>query len=488
MEYLPYLFFEETGTFLTKRKVCMGSEKPCILVVDDHLPSRVLLQEMLLDEGYDTVEAENGAKALEILQKNIFDIILLDIQLPDISGVDLCPKIKKIPFRSHIPIIFVTAYASIEIAVKAMETGAFYFLSKPIKQNELIFLIKRALEHSQLHREIARLKMELSEGKAICAILGKSKKIQELLKMVAQVAPYNTSVLIQGNSGTGKELVAKAIHQNSMRKNGPFVTIDCGTLSENLLESELFGHVKGAFTGAIAERKGVFVRANHGTLFLDEIGNLSLALQVKLLRVLQEHEILPLGSDKQVPVDVRIISATNMPLQDMVSQGTFRSDLYFRLNVVNIHLCDLKDRSEDIPILAHHFLQKYQSKNPVTGIAKSAIKLLLQYNWPGNVRELENAIERAMILASGRELEADDLPPEILDKIKKLSILEPEDLLANEDLSANLVSLEDMEKEHIAKVLQKTNYNQTQAANVLGIDRKSLWRKIKKFELEMPAC
>ena len=292
--------------------------------------------------------------------------------------------------------------------------------------------------------------------------------------MIAQVAPRDATVLIQGGSGTGKELVARAIHQNSARSTGPFVPVDCGGLDENLLATELFGHVKGAFTHAVGVRKGRFVSANGGTLFLDEIGNLPLALQIKLLRVLQEHEITPVGSDKTVKVDVRILAATNADLAAMVEEGTFRNDLFFRLNVVMIKLPKLRERIEDIPLLAQYFLQKYlPNKHKATHFSKQSLKVLMNYLWPGNVRELENAVERATIVSSGEEIQIEDLPEYLLEKQKTAS---PNNL-------PPLYTLQELEKQYIEQVLSHTKGNQTQAAKILGIDRKSLWRKVKRYEI-----
>jgi DNA-binding NtrC family response regulator len=446
-----------------------------ILIVDDEAMCLQFLQEVMVHGGYKTTTSTTCARTMELINETFFDLILLDVNLPDGSGLDLCKKIKESQLNCYTPIILVTGYGSIKMAVEAMQLGAFYFASKPVGCNELLLLVKRGLEHSALSREVSRLKNKLLQGEMSSSIIGKSHKMQQVFTAIAQVAPRDTTVLIQGESGTGKELVARAIHQNSPRCQNPFVTIDCGSISENLLESELFGHVKGAFTGAVAERKGLFQRANYGTLFLDEVGNLPLALQVKLLRALQEHEVTPVGSDKTIKVDVRIIAATNMSLTNMVAEGTFRNDLFFRLNVVNIQLPSLKERAEDIPLLAQYFLSKRQEKGSrVAGFSKSALKLLLDYDWPGNIRELEHAVEHAEIVAKGENLQAEDWP-EALRVQKQITM----------HSIAPLYSLEQVEKIYIEQVLKHSNYNQNQATAVLGIDRKSLWRKIKKYSIEV---
>lgn len=446
-----------------------------VLIVDDETMCLQLLQEVMAQGGYSSTTSTTCAQTIKLLEQTLFDLILLDVNLPDGSGLDLCQKAKASRLNCHTPVILVTGYGSIKMAVEAMQLGAFYFVTKPVRCSEFLLLVKRALENSALSREVAKLKNKLLQGELSCSIIGKSHKMEQIFTAVAQVAPHDTTVLIQGESGTGKDLVARAIHQNSMRSQSPFITVDCGAISENLLESELFGHVKGAFTGAVADRKGLFQRANNGTLFLDEVGNLPLTLQVKLLRVLQEHEITPVGSDKTIKVDVRILAATNMPIKDMVASGAFRNDLFFRLNVVNIQLPPLKERAEDIPLLAQYFLTKHQGKaGRVTGFSKAALKLLLDYDWPGNIRELEHAMEHAVIVAQGENVQPDDLP---------------EFLRAQREITphriAPMYSLEQVEKMYIEQVLKHTNYKQNQASMVLGIDRKSLWRKIRKYGIEV---
>ena len=444
-----------------------------ILIVEDQPANMEFFVETLAADGYKIFRATMASQALQLATNQHFDTILLDVKLPDGSGIDLCREIKQITHNSNTPVIFLTAYGDIDMAVKAMDMGAFYFLTKPVKPAKLQAIVAKAIENTQLRREVALLKSQLGSPDNL---IGKSAKMQAVYQMIAKVAPRETTVLIQGNSGTGKELVAQAIHNNSPRQKYPFVPIDCGALSESLLESELFGHIKGAFTGANSPRKGIFVRANKGTLFLDEIGNLPLPLQIKLLRVLQEKEISPLGSDDVIKVDVRIIAATNVDLSQLVNAGKFRSDLFFRLNVISIKLPDLQERPEDIPILAQYFLDSRKNNgDSAQKFSKAAMKSLLDYPWPGNIRELKNAIEYATIVAMGEEIQVEDFP----------SYLQQ----SQENTQTRLTpvhSLMEVERRYIRQVLKYTNYNQSQAAKILEIDRKSLWRKIKRFTIEIP--
>jgi two-component system response regulator HydG len=404
------------------------------------------------------------------------DIVISDVRLPDISGIDFCEKIKSNRSFQHIPVILITGFGDVEMAVQAMAKGAFYFLTKPIRYVHLFLLIQRALENSRLRRELAALKDEMEIFQKSCKIIGKSNSMRKLFEKILQVAPHDVTVLVQGNSGTGKELVARAIHNKSLRKDAAFVAVDCVAISENLLESELFGHVKGAFTGAMTARKGIFLSANSGTLFLDEIGNLPISLQTKLLRVLQENEISPVGSDKIISVDVRIIAATNIDLLQMVEKGEFRKDLYFRLNVLNLKLPDLKDRIEDVPLLAQHFLDKPKKEKKLKKLAKSTLKVLMNHSWPGNIRELENVMEHALIVSSGSEILVEDLPENLQEGVASSCDFE----------TTRPLSLREQEKKYIISVLKYAEYNQSKASQILEIDRKSLWRKIKKYGIIIP--
>ncbi|RMF91368.1 MAG: sigma-54-dependent Fis family transcriptional regulator, partial [Nitrospinota bacterium] len=372
-------------------------------------------------------------------------------------------------------VVMMTAFGSVDSAVEAMKAGAYDYLSKPFKIEELLLILERALEKWRLHKEVTSLRHEVWGRYQFDNLIGKSKSMQDLFELIQRIAKAKTTVLIYGKSGTGKELVAKAIHYNSPRREKPFVTVNCAALPESLLESELFGHVKGAFTGATSNRKGLFEEATGGTVFLDEIGEISPALQVKLLRVLQEGEVKRVGQTSSIKVDFRLIAATNRDLSEAVRQGTFREDLYYRLNVISLSLPELKDRKEDIPLLANHFVKKYarQAQSPVEGISKEAMDLLLRYPWPGNVRELENVIERAVTLGKGPLITPEDLP----DLVREEHRQEYEALLEGD------LSLEELEKEYIRRTLQKTRGHQTKTAAILGIDRRTLYRKIRKYGL-----
>jgi DNA-binding NtrC family response regulator len=356
-----------------------------------------------------------------------------------------------------------------------MKAGAYHYLSKPFKMDELLVILERVLEKRRLHQEVTSLRNEVWGKYQFENLIGKSKPMQELFELIQRVAKTKTTVLIYGKSGTGKELVAKAIHYNSPRRQKPFITVNCSALPETLLESELFGHVKGAFTGATTNRKGLFEEAEGGSIFLDEIGEISPALQVKLLRVLQEGEVKRVGQTSSIKVDFRLITATNRDLGEAVQQGAFREDLYYRLNVITLSLPELKERPEDIPLLANHFVKKYvQGDSPIEGIAPEAMELLLGYSWPGNVRELENVIERAVTLGRGKAIMPADLP----------DLLSGDEQWEREALFGKEVPLEELEKEYIKHILRKTKGHQTRTATILGIDRRTLYRKIRKYHLE----
>jgi len=449
------------------------NKKPRILVVDDEASHRIMLRAVLKEEGYDLAEASDGLEAVKAVEQEPFDLILMDIRMKDMDGIEALTEIRKI--SPLVPVLIMTAYASVKTAVEALKAGAFEYLTKPLDIEELKILIEKALEFYQLREENLALKERLGSRFDFSRIMGKGRKMQELFDFLAQVAPSEATVLILGESGTGKELVANAIHHNSPRTQQPFVKVACAALPETLLESELFGHEKGAFTGAIARREGRFQAAHRGTVFLDEVGEMSPTIQTKLLRVLQEREFEPLGSSRTVKVDVRLIAATNKDLSKEIKEGRFREDLFYRLNVIPIHLPPLRDRKEDIPILANHFLSLYSEKNKkdIKEISPKALDLLIRYDWPGNIRELENCLERAVIVARGELIAPVDLPPSI------------QNLPAGKEDAEILfpagINLQEAEKALILKTLEDAGGNRSRAAEILGINRRTLQMKLKEY-------
>ena len=448
-------------------------ETPHILLIDDEERMLAMLEKVLTRKGYMVCTCSEGKEALRLLEEQSFDVVVTDLRMPEVSGMEILRMVKE--FSPETMVVMMTAFGSVDSAVEAMKAGAYDYLSKPFKIEELLLILDRALEKWRLHKEVTSLRHEVWGRYRFDNLIGKSKAMQDLFELIQRIAKAKTTVLIYGKSGTGKELVAKAIHYNSPRREKPFVTVNCAALPESLLESELFGHVKGAFTGATNNRKGLFEEASGGTVFLDEIGEISTALQVKLLRVLQEGEVKRVGQTSSIKVDFRLIAATNRDLNEAVRQGNFREDLYYRLNVISLALPELKERKEDIPLLANHFIQKYakQAHSPVEGISKEAMDLLLRYPWPGNVRELENVIERAVTLGKGPLITPEDLP----DLVREEHRQEYEALLEGD------LSLEELEKEYIKRTLRKTQGHQTRTAAILGIDRRTLYRKIRKYGL-----
>ena len=444
-----------------------------ILIIDDEETMRDSCRQTLSRDGNRVEVAEDGSKGLSLLRTESFDLVILDLKMPGLSGMEVLKKIKEDDPEAMV--IVITGYATVESAVEAMKRGAYDFIPKPFTPDSLRVIVKRALDRRKLALENVLLRDELKAGFEPGVIIGQSKSMKEVEQLVQKVGPTDTTVLIAGESGTGKELVARAIHRYSGRTDKPFVAVDCGSLVESLFESELFGHVKGSFTGATATKYGRFELANGGTLFFDEIGNLSINIQTKLLRVLQEREITKVGCSQVIKVDVRIVAATNKDLQKAVKAGTFREDLFYRLSVVPITLPALCERRDDIPLLANYFLQKYNTKRKknIRAISDRAMKALFEYDWPGNVRELENAIERAVVLAE------DDVisPSELL--YYGLSVETPSRSDAGK--SQRLV---DVEKEHIAKTLKMLNGHRGKTAERLGIDRKTLRSKLKKHGIE----
>lgn len=442
-----------------------------ILVVDDEAPVREILKKGLSQMGGFSVEvARNGLEAIEKIENDVFDLVLTDMKMPGMDGLELLKTIKGT--WPDIMVILITAYGSVETAVEAMKMGANDYITKPIDLNELSIHISKAQRENLLFRENRLLRLEVRKKFEFKNIIGKSRPMQEVFSLIEKVAPSNSTVIIYGGSGTGKELVAKAIHYNSSRADKPFIPFNCGAIPETLVESELFGHTKGAFTGAIQAKRGLFEEANGGTLFLDEISIILPSVQVKLLRVLQEKEVMKLGSAERTKIDVRMIAATNENLETNVRKGIFREDLFYRLHVFPILLPDLKDRKEDIPLLAYHFLDLYTKENQkqIKGISKEAMKLLLEYHWPGNVRELENAIERAVVMA-----DQDYLTPK--DFSKNLKEGAP-DLIKKGVMDRK--SLEDIKAEYITEILKETGGNKKIAAEILKVNPRTLYRFTKR--------
>ncbi len=455
------------------------TEKPKILVVDDEESHRIMLRAVLGAEGYAVTEAADGTEAVDAVGKDAFDVILMDIRMTNMDGIEALGEIRKI--SPQVPVLIMTAYASVKTAVEALKAGAFDYLTKPLDIEELKILIDKAMDHYHLRAENLVLKERLGDRFDFSRIIAASPRMKTLLETLAMVAPSDATVLIMGESGTGKEVIANAIHHNSPRAGGPFIKVSCAALPETLLESELFGHEKGAFTGAVARREGRFQLAHRGTIFLDEVGEMSPALQTKLLRVLQEKEFEPLGSTRTVKVDIRVITATNRDLEKEVKEGRFREDLYYRLNVVPLVLAPLRERREDIPLLADHFLAIFREKNrkPIKAMSGKMMDLLVRYDWPGNVRELENVIERAVILARDEVLVPADLPPQI----RMFSGEEGQDAFA----IPTGMSLDEMERALIVKTLDETGGNRTRASEILGINRRTLQNKLKEYGLAAPA-
>jgi len=453
-----------------------------ILVVDDEIELREAIAAYLnQEEGYEVQQASSGEEGLESLKKNVFDILITDMKLPGLDGNAVLQQ--ALAIYPEIIGIIITGYGTVESAVQAMKSGAYDYIAKPFQLVEISLLIKQALERRRLKEENAYLKTQLKEKYRFESIIGNSQPMQDIFQLVETIAVTNSTVLVTGETGTGKELIAKAIHFNSQRKDQKIVSINCGAIPETLLESELFGHVKGAFTGAHHTRIGKFEQAHRGSIFLDEIGNMSPSLQVKLLRVLQEREFERVGGTEPVKVDVRIIAATSANLKDMVERNEFRSDLYYRLNVIPIHLPSLKDRREDIPLLTKHFIKKYcQNSNlDLKTMSQDAMKLLMNYNWPGNIRQLENAIERAVALVGTRNLMlSSDLPSEIQKTNANLFLSE----IYIPDEGVNFkIEISHVEKELILQSLKKSGGNKKQAAKLLNLKRTTLIEKLKRLNL-----
>ncbi|QTA80295.1 Two component system response regulator, sigma54-specific [Desulfonema limicola] len=458
--------------------------KPAILIVDDDSGHRITLETIIKSWGYRTESAADGTEAVEKVQEKAFDLILMDVRMAVMSGIEALKKIKI--YNPAIPILIMTAYSSVESAVEALKAGAYDYLTKPLDFDVLKLSIERACEHAGLKEENRNLREKLGSAFDLGNIIGKSQPMKDLNAMISMIAPSEATVLITGESGTGKELAARSVHYNSSRKDHSLITVNCAALAETLLESELFGHEKGAFTGADRSREGRFMQADKGTIFLDEVGEMPPMMQAKLLRVIQEGEIQRVGSDKPITVDVRILAATNKNLQEEVESGSFREDLFYRLNVVALKIPALRERMDDIPLLANHFTKKYAEKNrkQVKGITPFAMDMLLKYHWPGNVRELENAMERAVILLPGEYISEKELPLSITQSYAQEHGIETlENKFIQHSLSAQMPkSLEDIEKQAILTALETAGGNKSEAARILGINRKTLHKKLKNYE------
>jgi two-component system response regulator AtoC len=448
----------------------MNGARPHLLVVDDDPVTVDLLKEVLSKEGYDVTTALSGEEAIARGTENLFDMIITDVRMGEKDGIEVLRSFKKA--SPETTVIVITAFGSIENAIEAIREGAFDYISKPFKLEEIKFTIRMAFEHRRLFQENRFYRQELLNKYQFKNVIGRTSQMFHVYKMIAKVADTKSTVLLYGERGTGKELIARSIHYNSLRNSRPFIPVDCASLVETLMESELFGHVRGAFTGAHSAKKGLFEEADGGTLFLDEVSNLNLSMQTKLLRFLQEHEIKRVGGMESIRVDVRVIAAANQPLEPLVKEGKFREDLYDRLNVVSITLPPLRERKEDIPLLANHFLQKFSEENHknISHISPEALEILLQYSWPGNVRELEHTIERAVILSTHPIVLPEDFPGKMFEEIKRTETLPPERSL----------SLREVEKRHALKVLQETKGNKKKASEILGIDRATLYRILEK--------
>jgi DNA-binding NtrC family response regulator len=453
-----------------------------VLVVDDDAVARDLLAEALKKEGYSVEAYGSGEEAIARGREGRVDLVLTDIRMRAVDGLTVLREFKRM--SQDTAIVVLTAFGSLEGAIEAIKQGAYDYLAKPFKKEEIKLVVQRSLDHCRLLRENTKFREELKKSKDEWSpLVGSSPAMLEVYKLVARVSESRSTVLLQGESGTGKELIARAIHGNSPRRDKAFLPVNCGALPDTLLESEMFGYEKGAFTGAVGTKTGLFESANGGTLFLDEIGELGQALQVKLLRVMQDHEVRRVGGTSSIKVDVRIIAATNRDLEQFVKDGKFRDDLFYRLNVVRITLPSLKEREEDIPMLAHHFLQKCAAgaTTAVRGFHPDTLDCLKRYRWPGNVRELENAIERAVSLSHGPLLTPDDLP----EQIRQASTASEQKPDAPEAIESVYLTLEEVEKRHLIRVLKETKGNKVKAAKILGIDRRTLYRMAERFGLDL---
>jgi DNA-binding NtrC family response regulator len=447
-----------------------------ILVVDDDREMCQFLADLLGEEGYLVETVHDGASAVERYRANTFDLTITDLMMPRMRGTELVRQLKEID--AHALVLLITAFGSIESAVEAMHAGAFHYVTKPFRTEEILLQVNRALEQRSLQSEVERLRQQVHSRYGFENIIGQSARMREIFELVAHVSDLAVNVLIVGESGTGKEMIARAIHQNSARAARSFIPINCAAIPETLLESELFGYVRGAFTDARKDRRGLFQAANGGVLFLDEISEIPLSLQAKLLRVIEDKEVRPLGTNQGEKVDARLVSACNRDPESLVQEGRFRQDLYYRLNVIRIDLPPLRERTEDIPILIEHFMRKFseQIHRKLEGIEPEALDALTNYHWPGNIRELEHTIERAVLLGKEARIGLQDFPPSL--------VARNDHVLPLADAIAKSYTLKDLEKEYIMRVMETVGGNKTEAAKTLGVDRTTLYRKLEEYKVK----
>jgi two-component system NtrC family response regulator len=454
------------------------------LIVDDEKNYPLILSAVLQEEGFETITANSALEAIEVIDHSDVDLVLTDMKMPGMDGIELLERVKD--KNAELPVMMMTAHGTVEKAVEAMQKGAYNYILKPFDNKQLVIYVNKAVAMYRVVKENRQLRSAVQSQYSFGNLIGKSKPMQDIFETIRKVAPSTATVLIEGASGTGKELVAKSIHFNSLRRTKPFVAVNCSALAESLLESELFGHEKGAFTGAVAMKKGRFELADGGTLFLDEIGELSPPLQVKLLRILQEKVFERVGGVRPISVNIRLIAATNKALRDEIGRGRFREDLFYRLNVVHVVLPPLNGRTEDIRPLVAHFIEKYASAHrkglPITHVEQEVERLFYDYSWPGNVRELENVIERAMVMCSGETIKVEDLPNDFKSNAYKDSRVHLESLPTQATLYETLAYVE---KEMILRALRETDYVQSHAATLLGIGKSGLNQKIKKYGISV---
>jgi DNA-binding NtrC family response regulator len=466
-----------SGRTLDDSMISQPNSKPTrILVVDDDRAMCQLLFDLLREDGYAVDLAHDGESAIEMHRNTRFDLTITDLMMPRMKGIELIQRLREIDGAAQV--LLITAFGSIESAVDAMRAGAFHYVTKPFHNDEILIQVKRAVEQQRLHVELKRLRTEVQARERFQSVIGQSAAMQQVFETIAQVSDLTANLLIEGESGTGKEIVARAIHFNSSRATGPFVPVNCAAIPENLLESELFGYVRGAFTDARKDRRGLFQEASGGILFLDEISEIPLGLQAKLLRALEDKEVRPLGANQVEKVDARVLSASNQRLEDLVRAGRFRQDLFYRLNVIRIELPPLRERTEDIPLLVNHFIEKFaqHAKHRVESIQADALAALKSHDWPGNIRELEHTIERAVILGKEPTIGVGDLPPGLIARGESEFVLG--------QALAKQLTLHELERQYIARVLESTHGNKTEAARLLGVDRTTLYRKLEEYKFK----
>ena len=444
-----------------------------VLAVDDDLEMCKLLSDVLTGEGFSVLTIGSSLEAAKIIKKEEFDVIITDLKMKGLKGLDLLEEVKKIAPLT--PVVIITAFGTIESAIQAMKLGAYDYITKPFQMDELVLTVKKSLENRLLKKEVMRLKKEIESRYQFHNLIGKSPPMQSIYGLIERISNTSSNVLLTGESGTGKELVAKAIHYNGYRKEGPFIAVNCAAIPETLIESELFGYKKGAFTDAKADKKGLISKAHEGTLFLDEITEMPYTLQAKLLRVIEDKEVRPLGGTSSYSIDVRIISASNRDIKFLIQEGRFREDLYYRLKVIDIELPPLRQRREDIPLLIQHFINKFNTdlKKKFSGVSEEALKILLDYSWPGNVRELENVIQRAITLSQQDIIFPEDLPTSLIQRVDENLI---------EKCLKKKLTVGQLEREYIKRILSEVGGNKSKAAEILGLDRKTLYRKLQETE------